>query len=369
MTIDCPREALLEAAQLAGAPATGRTTTLPIFESLLFEAKNGSVRLVGCDGEMWVERLLGASVSEPGSLAVKSRLLTDILSSLPDGQVHIEQPNSGSLRLSLASSDYRMVGMPSDDFPEIPKVSADSSLKMKAADFARMVTSVDFAVAAENQGRAILTGVLFHYDGEKLRTVATDTHRLAVRTEAFPGIGSEVTAIVPNRTIQVIKRLPVAEDGELTLTFGDGRLMVEADGARVVAQLLEGEFPPYDRVVPSEHTRRWLFDKETLALCLKRASILARDNAQRVVMKSEGDRVLLEARSEGVGEGKEEIQIVKEGDDLEVAFNGRYLLDALTPIETDGAAMELTENDRPTVLRPSEPGTDYFCVIMPMALM
>ncbi|KAA0229098.1 DNA polymerase III subunit beta [Fimbriimonadia bacterium ATM] len=369
MRVACPRRELYDAVSLAGAPATGRPAALPIFQNLLFEADDSQVRLVGCDGEMWVERRLPAMVESGGSLAVGAKLFHDILSSLPDGELNIEQPNGPSLKLALSNSEYRVVGMMPDDFPGIPNVEASATLRIRAGDFAKMVESVGFAVAKENQPRAQLTGVLFVYDGANLRAVATDTHRLAVRTEAHPGIGSNVTAIVPDRALQVIRRLPVPADGELTLVFGEGRLLVESDGARVVSQLISGDFPPYERVIPTERTRRWLADKESLADALKRAGVLARESAQRVVLKSDGQVATLVTRSEGIGEGKEEISIVNEGEDIEIAFNGRYLLDAIGPIEGQGVALEMIESDRAAVVRPADEGQNYFCVIMPMALI
>lgn len=370
MIVDLKRKEFLDAVALTAAPAAGRATTLPLLQSLLVEANDNQMRLVGCDGEMWVERKFATMVSDEGALALNARLLQEILGSLPEGDVHLEKPNGNqSVRLSLGQSDYRVVGMDAQDFPNVPTVSPDVQLAMKAGDFVNMVDAVAFAVAQENQGRQVLTGVLFDYDGETLKTVATDTHRLAVRSASFPGIGSSVSAIVPSRAINVIRKLPAPEDGELRLTFGDGRLVVEADGARVVTQLINGQFPPYERVIPSQHTKKWLLDRETFASCLKRCSILAKDNSQRVVFKSDGDMVLLTARSEGVGEVKEEMPVVKEGEDIEIAFNGKYVLDALEKIKTDGVVLEMSENDRAAVLKPSEEDARYLCVIMPMALM
>lgn len=369
MTVDCPRRDLFEAVQLAGSPATGRATTLPVFQSLLLEAEDGRMRFLGCDGEMWVERTMNATVSNNGAIAVQARLMNDILGQLPEGEVHIEQPTGASLRLSLAASEFRVVGMTPEDFPGIPDVSGQATVKIKKADLLKMVSGVDFAVAKENQGRPVLTGILFQYDGEKLKTVATDTHRLAVMTSEMPNLGQPVSAVVPDRAIQVIKKLPTSESEEITLTFSDDKLLVESDGTRLVAQLLRGEFPSYERVFPSSSTRKWLFDKEVFASALKRAGVLAKESAQRVVLKSDGSQVIMNSRSEGIGEGRDEMEIVKEGDDLEIAFNGRYLLDALSPVATPGVSLEMTENDRPAVIRPSEAGTDYTCVIMPMALI
>lgn len=368
MTLDCPRRELLDAVQLAGVAASGRSSTLPIFQSILVEAQSDRVRVVGCDGEMWVERRMPAQISEDGSLAIQARLFNDILSQLPDGDVHVEQPNGTSLKLSLQASEYRVVGMPSEDFPEIPSVGSETTLKMKAGDFARMVESVDYAIAKDSHVRPYLTGVLFNYDGENLEVVATDTNRLAIRKESFPGLGQPVRAVVPERALSVIRRLPIAPDGELTLTFGDNRMMVEADGARVVTQLLGGDYVPYERVIPTSHTRSWLMDRETLAACLRRAGVLAKESAMRVNLSAKSNVVTISTRSEGIGEGKDEMDIIQNGDDIEIAFNGGFLLQAIAPITSDGVILQMNENDRAAVVRPSEPDSGYLCVVMPMAL-
>lgn len=368
MVIDCQRKEFLDAVQLAASPASGRATNLPLLRSLLVEANNSQLRLVGCDGEMWVERTFETTVSDPGATALDARLLGEILGSLPEGNVHLEQKNGQSVRLSHGQSDFRVVGMAAEDFPVIPKVSVDANLTLKSKEFSELVDSVDFAVATENQGRPVLTGVMFEYDGINLRTVATDTHRLAIRTVQHPGIGSAVSAIVPQRALNVIKKLPLNEDGEIHLSFGEGRLVVQSDGARVVSQLLAGQFPPYERVIPTNTTKSWLIDKDNLSAALKRCSILARDNSQRVVMSSNGNMVTMQSRSEGVGEGKEEVEIIAEGGDIEIAFNAKYLLDAIQPIQGMSVRIEMSENDRAVILKPGEGEENYLSVIMPMAL-
>lgn len=369
MILDCPRKELLDAVQLAGAPATGRQTTLPMLQSLLVEADNDRIRLVGCDGEMWVERTIPSVVTETGALTLNARLLNEILGRLPDGDIHIEQANSSSVRMSLGSTDFRMVtGHQAEDFPEVPGVAAEAQLTMNFGEFCKLIDSVEFAVAPETQGRPILTGVLLSYDGEVLRAVATDTHRLAVCAKKLPGLGNAVEVVVPLRALSVIKRLPISTESELTLTIGERRLIVATDGARVVAQLLEGTFPPYQRVIPQETTRQWIMDREELLAAIRRELILAREDSNRIILRSEGDTVYLTAKSIGLGEGKDEVSVVKEGDDIEIAFNGKYLLDALEVIATPSAVLEMTERDRAAVLKPSEGEPSFLCVIMPMAM-
>ncbi|GIV01301.1 MAG: DNA polymerase III subunit beta [Fimbriimonadales bacterium] len=367
--LDCPRKELLEAVQLAGTPATGRQTTIPIFGSLLVEAKDNQLRLVGCDGEMWVERVVPSMVTETGTVTLNARLLQDILGRLPDGDVHLEQTNSSSVLMSLGHSDFKMVvGNHPDDFPTVPGVAASAQISLGFEAFREAVESVKFAVAPETQGRPILTGILFSYDGEKLHTVATDTHRLAVHSKPFSSIGDTVDAVIPLRALNVIERLPVPDDAEIVLTLGEGKVVVETDGAKVVSQLLEGNFPPYQRVIPDSYIRRWVIAREELTDALRRELILAKENSNRIILSSSGDWLEMRARSEGLGEATDVLDIVAEGDDLEIAFNGRYLLDALEAMKSESVSLELTENDRPAVLKPAEEDPSFLCVIMPMAM-
>lgn len=367
VTVKIPRKEILDAAQLAGAPSQGRSHVLPAFQCMLLEASDGHIRLMGSDGEVWVERRISAEVEEPGSLAVTSKLFTELLNSLPEELVALYQPSGGSLKLTVSHSEYRVVGMPAEDFPFPTEITAEGSFRIPFGDFKLMVDSVEYAAADENQGRPLLSGVFFKYDGERLTTVATDTHRLAVRTKNMPSAGDSMEYVLPRRAINVIKRLPSSDESELQIVFSKQQLTVETEGARIMSQLLEDSYPHYERVIPKEFTRKWQFDRDQFTSALKRATILAKESGFRGVFVSEGDKVLLKVRSEGIGEGTEEIDVVKEGEDIEIAFNLKYLLDAVSPVDEDGVVLEITESERPAVLRGSEE-KEYFCVIMPMAL-
>jgi DNA polymerase-3 subunit beta len=229
------------------------------------------------------------------------------------------------------------------------------------------IDSVIFA-ASGDMHRQILTGVQFTYDGSVLTLVATDTHRLAVKKIARKGIGSQLTAVVPERALRAMRSLPVAEDQSITIRFGNDRLGVEAGGAKVVAQLISGAYPNWERVVPSESTRTWNIEVDELDDRLHRALIVAKDSANRVKFRGQGETLLITARSEEKGEAKEELAIVSQNGDIDIAFNGQYVRDAISAISGPGVRVEMTENSRPAVFRPADDGDDYFCVIMPMAL-
>jgi DNA polymerase-3 subunit beta len=346
--------------------ATSVRTSLPILQTVKIEADAGGIRVLGCDGEMWVERRLACMVTEPGSVCLQARTLNDIVSSLAAADITVKTVDGQGGLLTQGASEYRLQAMDSSDFPEPPAFGGDGQLTLPMGTLRSAVDSVLFAVSSDPH-RQILTGVLFGYDGEILRLVATDTHRLAVRTLEQEGIGSTMTAVVPEKALKAIKVLPLGDADAVEIRFGGGRLGVEAGGAKVVSQLLNGTYPNWERVVPSETTRSWSVEVDQLQEKVKRAMILAKDNANRLRFRGDGDEIVIAGRSEERGEAKETVPMVTNNGDIEIAFNGKYVQDAIGVINGDGVKIEMTENTRPAVFKPAD-GNGYFCVIMPMQL-
>ncbi len=366
MKLDVSRKEFFEAVSAAAAASSVRTS-VSILQNLKIEATESHLRVVGCDSEMWVSREIPCMVSEPGAICLQARLLNDIVSAMPDGDITLTTIDSQNVLLQHGASEYRMLSLDPSDFPEPPAFGGEGELKLKMGLLRGAVDSVLFAVSTDLH-RLVLTGVLFNYNGQTLTMVATDTHRLAVRRIEQEGIGSNLNAVVPDKALKAIKALPINDEAEVTILFGSGRLGVEAGGAKVVSQLLAGTYPNWERVVPSETTRVWSIEADQLTEKVKRTMILARDNANRVRFKGAGDQVLIAARSEEKGEAKEELLMVAQNGDIEIAFNGKYVQDALGPIDGPGVRVEMTESSRPAVFRPADDESGYFCVIMPMAL-
>jgi DNA polymerase-3 subunit beta len=316
---------------------------------------------------MWVQRQVACMVGEPGSVCLQARLLNDLVAKLSDGDVELRTLDVSGAMLQQGGSEYRLQTLDSEDFPEPPEFMDEGQLTLPMGVLRNAVDSVSFAASTDTH-RPSLTGVLFNYDGSTLILVATDTHRLAVRRLERSGIGTNVNAIVPEKALRAIKALPIDDEQDVVIRFGGGRLAVEANGAKVVSQLLAGTYPNWERVVPSESTRQWSVEVDQLEEKVGRTMILARDSANRVRFKGQGDQIIIAARSEEKGEAKEEVMMVSRNGDIEIAFNGKYVLDALNPIDGPGVRIEMTENSRPAIFRPAEDDSGYFCVIMPMAL-
>lgn len=358
------RKELQDALAIAGGASSVRSS-LPTYMSILIRVREGKLELVGCDGEMWAHASIPAQIEEEGEVCVQQRFLSEIVSALGHDEVRLDH-SSGTLVLISGPSEWKLMSMDTDMFPPVPEVPASSEVKLPMGVLREAIGGVSYAVS-EDHTRELLTGVLFNYDGEMLTVVATDTHRLAVCRVEQPGVGSDINVVVPEKALRIIRALPVGEDEEITLHFDDVRVTVNVGTAGVVSQLLSGTFPNWERVVPQEYTRQWTLDRKQFVENLKRMTILARDNSHRVKLTGAGDSVVITAQS-GRGEAREEVNVISENGDLDIAFNVRYILDALASMPGEGVKVQITEASRGTVFRPVEKSENQFCVIMPMAL-
>ncbi|OYT69292.1 MAG: DNA polymerase III subunit beta [Armatimonadetes bacterium JP3_11] len=347
---------------VAGAAAT--RASLPILSHLYLEAQGDTLRLVGSDLEQWVECRIPAIVGEDGATTLPARLLTELVGSLGGEEINIETGERHQAIVTSGDSRYQLLGLPAEEYPPVPEIESPSELALPAKHFLEMVDSVEFAVSKE-EARQALTGIRMEFEGDTLRLVATDTHRLAVRTACIDsGAGEPTSAIVPLKAIQLVHKIPTSDT--ITLRLGAHRAAFLGENAAVYTQLIEGQYPNYQRVIPQSYTRKWTLIAQDFRNALRRAYLVARSNSNKVYLRTDGEKLVISAQGD-VGEATERVDLIREGDDLEIAFNARYILDVLDVVKSEGVVIELTESLRPAVFKPAETG-DYLCVIMPMAL-
>jgi DNA polymerase III subunit beta len=373
----CPRKDLYEAVQTVGRAVSGRST-LPILSHILVQPQGGgALKLVATDLEMWMESRLTAQLQggledpdETSGFTAPARVFTELLGALPDGDVSMERPEGGNkIHVHCARSDYQILGLPAEEFPAPPDIQATAAFNIKGDLLRDMIRHVLFAVSTD-ETRPILTGVLLSVKGDTLKMVATDTHRLAVRTAKLEGESEgDSQAIIPARAMNELLRLASDED-TISISLAPGQARFGVGTTTMVTRLLEGQFPNYERVIPTSFDRKLTLETTEIAKAVKRAAIVARDNANRVVLETEGAQLVLSAESDKVGSVREEIEVAREGDDIQIAFNAKYMVDVLNVVETEGVVLELTEPLRPGILRPiGENATDYLCVLMPMQVI
>src|SRR5579884_264831 len=379
----CPRKDLFEAVQTVGHAVSGRSS-LPILSHILIQAEESGLRLIATDLELGISCRIPAQVQEGGGLTAPARTLTEVLANLPDkSDVARSVDKSHTVHINCDRSAYKILGLPAEDYPRLPEVKDAVGFSIPQATLREMIRQTIFAVSPD-ETRAILTGILMVFDGETLKFVSTDTHRLAVKTaRTTNGRGSQ-NAIVPSRAMNELARLLSDAEGDVEVALSDNQVRFTLPGegeVQIVSRLIEGQFPNYQRVIPSQYQKRLTIPVEPLLRAVRRASIVARENSNRVILRAEDDKLVLTAESQTIGNAREEVEVVREGDDVEIAFNAKYLLDVLSVLDVDGLHLELTEPLKPGVLRPvpsppreedaagTPPEADYLCVLMPMQIV
>jgi len=365
MKLTVARKELYEGLQIVSR-AVSAHTSLPVLKNVLIEPGTDAIKLSATDLELAVEVLVPAAIQEGGPVTVPARTFSEIVAALPEADVSLAADESAHLVVCCRRSEYRIHGMTAEDFPALPEVGGAVSLQVPQALFKSMIRQTALA-ASDDDTRPILTGICLVIREGQLRLVATDTHRLAVRTASVAEISGETTVIVPARALNELMR--VLEDGEeakLHVRVDQNQILFRTERVALVSRLIEGQFPKYERVIPSGHTRRLTIQRDEFQSSLRRARIVAREAAakDRVVFKTEGENMVISAEGEG-GRAHEEFEIAREGDDISIAFNASYVLDVLGVLDSEGVYLEMTEPLSPAVVKPVD-GDDYLMVIMPM---
>ena len=372
-----PRKELFEGIQTVGKAVATRSS-LPILTHVRVSVKDGKVSLMATDLEMWMEHTLPTpTLAGDGAATAPARNFTELLAALPDADVEYTlEDDTNALRLRCNKANYKLLGLPAEEFPLLPQVKEESRFVVDKAMLREAIKQTLFATSSD-ETRAILTGVLVVFQGDSLKFVATDTHRLAVRDCAVKEGSGSASAIVPSRAMSELGRIIGGDEGDVIVTLSSNQIQFHIPDEKggdttLISRLIDGQFPNYERVIPASHTKKLTIEREGFAAAVKRASIVARDSANRIVLRTteDGDRLTITAESGSVGNAEEEVEVAREGDDapVEIAFNAKYLSDVLAVLDSEGLHIELTEPLRPGLIRPTD-DADYLCVLMPMQVV
>ncbi|MCC6731396.1 MAG: DNA polymerase III subunit beta [Chthonomonadales bacterium] len=368
----CARKDLFDGVQTVAHAVSGRSA-LPILSHVLVQAEEGGLRLSATDLQLSIALSIPATVEEPGALTATARVLTELLGTLPESEVAISVDRSHAVRLHCDRSDYKLLGLPPEEYPRLPEVQEANSFRLPQARLRSMIRDTVFAVSTD-EARPILTGVLMDFADNSVRFVATDTHRLAMRQAPVQNGQGAQAAIVPARAMNELQRLLTGDEGDVHVRLSGNQVMFATPGgAGVVSRLIEGQFPNYQRVIPSAHRTRLTLETQPMLRAVRRASIVARGSLDRVVLRTLDDRLTITAESSAEGNAYEEVEVAREGDDVQIAFNAKYLLDVLGVLDEEGFRLDVTEPLKPGIVRPvpSEEvaGDEYLCVLMPMQIV
>jgi len=357
--------------------AVSPRSTLPVLANVLIASDEGRLRLSATNLEMGITCWIPARIDEEGSTTVPARTFSDLVGTLPSDQVLLRlDPQTQTLNVRGGSSTNDIKCIDAQEFPPMPVPDFDGAVQINVGDFREMIHQVAFA-ASSDEARPVLMGVLVQVDKDKLTMAAADGFRLSVRKAVLSTPSSApVSAIVPAQALKELAR--VATDSEepiyMVLPKGRGQVVFRVKDVEVVSQLIDGTFPDYQQIIPRSYKSRTLVSTSSLLKACKQAEIFAREgsNVARFNIKSaqgemQPSEVEISATSEETGKNETIVEATVDGGGLLIAFNVKFLREALEVIRTPNVALETSAPNAPGVVKPV--GDDQFLhVIMPMHL-
>lgn len=360
MRIITNRNLLLESINIV-QKAVPSKTTLPILEGILFIAKNGKLTLISTDLELGIETSINVDVLEQGSLVVSSRIIGEIVRKLPDADVEIEKKEN-LIYIKSENSEFKVLGLSQEEFPQLPSIEKDRGISISNSMLKEMIRQTIFAVSTD-EIRPILTGVLMEVRGKEVTMVALDGFRMAVKNIEILS-DENIKAVVPGKTLTELGKILNDSEDTVNIFISKNQILFQTGETTIISRLLEGEFINYSQLIPEEYKIRIKLQTEKLLDACERAALFARDSNNTIRFEINDDIMNIRSNSES-GDVHEELKVIKEGEDIEIAFNPRYFIEALKAINNDEITIEFTTNVSPSIIKPVN-DSGFLYLILPV---
>jgi len=357
MKLSILQENLNHAVTTASRSASAKAS-LPVLNHVLLSTDQGRVKISATNLETGVSCWVGAKVEAEGSIAVPARVLQDLVSGLKPGKVELEVVK-GNLHLTSDAVEANLSGIDGSEFPAIPSFSETGAFSLPATELASAVNDIAYASASE-ESRPVLTGVLWRVKGQILELVATDGYRLARKElKLAEKAGEDWQVIIPSRALNEVSKVVTEltargespDEVKISLSTAENQISFSLGTVDLTSRLLEGQYPPFEQIIPSDFVVRGVFLREELTQAVRLTSVFARDIGSIVKVKIGGSGLELSANTSQIGDERTTISGEVSGEEVNVAFNSRYLLDALGHLGKTQVSFEIKSNLSPGVFR------------------
>lgn len=344
---------------------------VPILENFLFEIDKNSLTVTGSDLQTSMITEITVESKEKGSIAVPARILLDTLKNLPDQPVTFSVDESTySIEISSDNGRYKLAGENATDFPKVPAVSNDFSASISSEILARAVNNTIFATS-NDELRPAMTGVYVNLGEKNTTFVATDGHRLVRyrRTDIKSDNGNSI--IIPRKALNLLKATLPTENTDVSIDFNMSNAFFKFGNIRMICRLIDERFPDYENVIPSTNPIKMTISRTDLLGSLKRISIYANKTTHQVRLKITGSELQVSAEDlDFSNEANERLSCDHEGDDIEIGFNAKFLIEMLTNLDTDQIKLNMSASNKAGVIVPAEKekGEDILMLVMPVML-
>lgn len=365
MKFICPKNVLQESISIAQKAVTGKST-LPVLEGLLLTAEDNMVTFIGSDNDLSIETKCNAEVLENGSIVVDAKIFGEIIRKLPNDNVEVFSSENNTIQISCQKSNFTLLHMNAEDYPKLPNINENMIFSVNQGILKNMIKSTIFAIA-QDETRPILTGVLFEVKDNNLNLVALDGYRLALRNE-FLETENTISSVIPGKALNEISKILDDNENVVNITFTTNHILFNLGNTRIISRLLEGEFIKYSSIIPEEFNLKIIAKRTELLNCIERASLMAKEgNTNLIKLNIQEDNLIITSNSQ-LGKVKEELNIILQGQPLQIAFNSKYLIDVMKIIEAEEITMEFTSSVSPCVVK-NKNSDNCIYLVLPVRLL
>lgn len=366
MKIICQKNILFNAINVA-AKAVSSKRNIEIMECILLIAKNNELTLVANDAELGIETVIDQDIQiqEAGMIAVNARTLSNIIHKMPDGEIEISSDEQ--TYISFKSGDIlfdKILAHSADTFSLLPDVSYSYTFKLSCFTLKEMIRQTIFSVAGEDANK-MMTGELFEIKDDHLRIVSLDGHRVSLKKTALKEHNDDKKVIIPSRTLNELTKI-IGDDPEeeVFIHFSDNHIMFKYDKTKILSLLIDGDYYEIDALMTTDYSTRVVVNRQSLLDCIDRSTLLIREADRKPVIFDIKDQVMNLRLQSDMGSMNEPLPVEKEGDDLMIAFNPQFFLDALRVIDDEEVTLYMTNPKYPCFIRDKE--DNYIYLILPV---
>lgn len=340
---------------------------LPHLEGILIKTvENGRIELCGYDLELGITSYIDVRVEEPGACLLNAKTLCDILRLLPDEVVSIECDEKNICTIKSGESDYTLVSLNPDEFPEMPVITDEKSIKVSQNVLRDMIRQTIFAVSIDDS-KAVHKGIKFEIKAGQIRLIALDGYRLAIRTEFIEYNGDDISFVVPSKTLSEVIKLTNDDDEFIGLKIGKRHIVFSIGEYDLVSRLLEGEFLNYSSAIPTSKTTVVRVNTGDFIKSIERASIIITDKLKSPLRFIFDEDIIKISAVTALGSANDKTSCSTDGKRTEIGFNNRFLLDALRSCDTDEVLINLNGSVSPAVIVPPQ-GENFLYLILPVRI-
>ena len=363
MKFTCSKSNLLNGVQIV-SKAVPNKTTMSILECILINASDNQIKLTANDMELGIETIIDGNVEEEGIIALEAKIFLEIVRKLPDNEIVIETDSSYMTTITCEKSKFNIVGKSGEDFTSLPSIEKLDSIVVSQYTLKEVVRQTIFSIS-DNDNNKLMTGELFEVNDDKLKVVSLDGHRISIRKINLKNSYPKKKVVVPGKTLsEVSKILPGDTDKDVVIFFTDKHIVFEFNQTVVVSRLIEGEYFNIDQMLSSDYETKVKINKRELLDCIDRATLLVKEGDKKPIIISISD-VNMELRiNSTIGSMDETIDITKNGKDMMIGFNPKFMIDALRVIDDEEIDIYLVNPKAPCFIKDAE--DRYVYLILPV---